>query len=467
MDINPASETSTLANLHELARQQDERSILARILEVNTRYAVASVGSFKRDTVVVEFGRHGELHTWPFDAFRRRLYHEAPVYFRDERNKEHKVGFATFWLKHPDATRYESLVFAPPGSERFVGPLDYNTWCGFSVEPCPGDWSQNRAHIRDVICAGNKEHFDWLLNWIAAMVQRPGQHGWVAPVLKGGQGVGKGHFAHEMLGRLFRPSNYAHLTAPEQLTNDFNSHLEDRSFVFADEAVWGDTRLANRLKGLITEPQILINRKHCPQEIQDSALHIIIASNADVPLPVERDDRRLLVLQVSDKYQKNTKYFNTLRLELQNGGRAAMLHDFLHYEVDWDLLHHPPESVAKRELKAASMGPEEIWWSEVLEAEEPAGWELPQSRSAVYARYSAWHERVKPRAQKKSPSGLGTWFARHFKQGGKSSWPRDGGKIQHPIEPEKRDRTWIFPPLAECRQVFDCATGTEHDWPKD
>ena len=27
-----------------------------------------------------------------------------------------------------------------------------------------------------VICNGNRSHFGWLLNWCAALVQRPGQH---------------------------------------------------------------------------------------------------------------------------------------------------------------------------------------------------------------------------------------------------------------------------------------------------
>jgi len=36
------------------------------------------------------------------------------------------------------------------------------------------------VHIRQVICGGNAEYFDYLLNWMARLVQRPAELGEVA-----------------------------------------------------------------------------------------------------------------------------------------------------------------------------------------------------------------------------------------------------------------------------------------------
>src|SRR5210317_1741264 len=72
---------------------------------------------------------------------------------------------------------------------------DFNLYKGFNVVSKKGDWSLFRNHIRDVICSGNEEHFDYLIKWMARIVQdtggdRPG----IAVVLRGGRGVGKSIF---------------------------------------------------------------------------------------------------------------------------------------------------------------------------------------------------------------------------------------------------------------------------------
>lgn len=441
-----------------------------RVAELNERYALAEIGSYKRDTLVVEFSADGDVvGLREFAAFKRHLYQEPDVEVPGSDGSK-RVPIADYWLRHEDARKYDALVFAPPGSAITVGKREYNTWRGLAVTPEPADWSLNRYHIRDVICGGNEQYERWMHNWIAALVQRPGEHGWVAPVLKGGQGIGKGYFAHHQLGGMFRDANYAHLTSPGHLTGDFNSHLENRVYVFADEVVWGDRKVADRLKGLITESDIMINKKHVPQEIQKSSLHIVIASNAEKPMPVERDDRRLFVLQVAEIHKQDQEYFEALLEELNNGGRASMLDYFLSYEVDWNLLRTPPDTDAKREMKVASLSAEDEWWLDVLttaDEESWAGWETKIGRAFVVSRYSAWFDTFQPRSSKKTVTGLGNYFARHFKAGGMPSWPHDGGKVPRHDGENKRDNSWVFPSLAECRVAFDSATGTRNTWPDD
>ncbi len=208
------------------------------IARLNERYAIVDIGSFKRDTVVIEFGHDGDVMcVREFTAFRRHLCQEPRVEVGTER-----IALATHWLGHPGARRYNRLAFAPDGSPTKLGRNDYNTWRGLAVKPHEGEWGLIRHHIAAVICGGNEEFERWLHNWIAAMVQHPGQHAWVALVLKGGQGTGKGTFADALLGSFFRKANYVHLMEGGQLTGRFNAQLQNRVLVFADEAMWGDRR---------------------------------------------------------------------------------------------------------------------------------------------------------------------------------------------------------------------------------
>lgn len=441
------------------------------IARLNAQYAKVGVGIGRKADMLVAEMPTGEVETlWSYDSFKRALIAEPKVRIATE-SKWRYIPLADWWLEHPEARKYKRLQFLPPtrDGEQSLAVGEYNTWHGLALKARPGDWKFNRAHIRDVICAGNDEHEQWLHNWIAGLLQAPGEHGWVAPVLKGGQGTGKGFFAHNQLGGMFRDRNYCHLTVPEHLTSDFNSHLEDKVLVFADEAVWGQAKVANRLKGLITETDIMINRKHVPQENQKSCLHIIIASNHERPIPVERDDRRLFVLQVSEAFKQQNDHFEMLRWELDHaGGRAAMLDYFSRLEVNWSMLKTPPESAAKREMKAASLDPETEWWQEVLDTADTTSWErmtrIP--RSVLAAEYSLWFDKWKRASAfegKRSSAALGHWLRKHFRQGGMDGAPVDAGKVQL-ADKAQRDNTWRFPPLLECRQVFEKATGTDPKW---
>ena len=270
---------------------------------------------------------------------------------------------ANIWITHKDGRRYENLIYDMPGTAERCGPEDYNGYLGFTVAPQAGVWSKNRDHLLTIICSGDNKLFAWVFNWCAALVQLPGRHAMSSLVLRGGQGIGKGHFAHQMLGALFHPQQYLHIIGAGMLTGQFNEHLSGKVLVFADESTWGgDPAAANKLKGMVTESTVPIERKFLPLVEEPSCLHIVIASNNEWPIDIPRDDRRFMVLDVAGDKRQDDAYFAPLREELRNGGLAAMLHDLLAHNVDGHALRHPLNTQAKREVMAQSLKPIERWW---------------------------------------------------------------------------------------------------------
>ena len=64
-----------------------------------------------------------------------------------------------WWLKSPHRRQYKGMTFAPGRDvEGF-----YNLWRGFAVQAIPGDCSMYLTHLRDVICKGNVDHFNYLI----------------------------------------------------------------------------------------------------------------------------------------------------------------------------------------------------------------------------------------------------------------------------------------------------------------
>lgn len=356
--------------------------------EMMTRFSVVKFSGRPR---IMELDDDGKIvEFYDFQDFKNYFTKEV-IAFQDAGGKPKTLKLAQAWLDHPDSKRYEGLSYHMPGSPLPLPKGHYNGWRGYTVEPsAQGSWDRNKAHIYDIICDSNETHFTWVMNWLAALFQRPGKHGWTSIVMRGGQGIGKGHFADFMIGQCFHTQQYLHVLGANQLTAEFNEHLSGKVLVFADESTWGgDPRAASKLKGLITEGMVPINRKFLPMVSEPSALHILIASNNEWPIPIERDDRRFLVLQPSEHKKQDQGYFNLLREEFQAGGREAMLHELLEWEINDHMLRQPPRSAVKDEIAIRSLKPVERWWFEILEQGviDQGQWVTRMQKSAMHELY--------------------------------------------------------------------------------
>lgn len=425
--------------------------------EVNERFAVIGVGN---RMVVMELNPDGSIYEfWDFEHFKKRLIKErirVKTKGVDGKERVKIMPLADYWLRSEKGRQYDRLVYDMPGGSVRAREQDFNGWQGFRVKPKKGNWQKNRHHIRHIICNDNEEHDYWVMNWIAALFQLPGRRASSAIVLQGGQGTGKGHFANEMIGRMFGPQQYFHAIGANQLTAEFNEHLSGKCYVFADESTWGgDPRAASKIKGLITEPYIPINRKFLKMVAEENMLSIIIASNSDWPIPVEHDDRRFVVLQVNEERKNDIPYFAELHKELAEGGHAAMLYDLLEWKVDHNILRQPASSVAKSRVSVRSMKDIEQWWHDVLcQGELVDGqWVDKMTRKDLHDLYLEYLDRHKrPMRDSRSTQTEMGMFLRKFS----------------PITQElringSRERVMIIPPLEECRARW-CQ---EFGWPAD
>ena len=224
------------------------------------------------------------------------------------------------WITHPRANTYRGgVVFAP---NQTVRDGYFNTWMGFGMKPRPAPNLLKRVykHIEEVVCSGNSDLYNYFIRWIAYTMQNPDKQAGVAIVLRGEKGTGKsilGHFLRNIWG-----NHGLHITNPKHLVGNFNAHLADTCFLFADEAFFaGDKSIENILKGLVTEPMLMIERKGVDAIQQPNYLKILMVTNSEYVVPVSRDERRYCVIDVADTYRENNdenkKYFNG-RIQLRS-----------------------------------------------------------------------------------------------------------------------------------------------------
>jgi len=426
------------------------------IEEMNKTYAVVNVGGKCRVLKEVTC----PVFNWPdielsaskdFKEFYSNRYISVD-------GKQKRLGDT--WFHHPNRRQYEGIIFAPGHNPKGY----YNLWRGFAVDPKEGDCSLYLKHIEENISNGDKAVYEYIIGWMAHTVQRPDELLGTAIVLRGEMGTGKGVFANGF-GSLFG-RHYLPMTQSSQLTGKFNDHMKDAVVLLADEAFWaGDKGAEGVLKGLITDPFIVIEGKGKNAFKMKNHLHMIFATNNDWCVPAGPNERRFFVLDVSDKHQKDHEYFGPIEEELKNGGREALLHYLKNYDLNNINLRTFPKTSALLETKLMSLTPAQKFWYHVLETgnllpNNDSGWQDGIVESHwLYEKYKGFVQDMGVK-HKASDIELGMQLKKMIKKGGYTK-----GKVT--IDKKTRKNCYTFSSLSECRSDFEKFINSPIEWPTE
>ena len=154
------------------------------------------LGHMLAEHAVVLAGSKAAITMWDNDGLKLLSKHSFEVFYAHYyvTVEGKKIPLARKFMDQ--ARRCKGLKLMPGKPEVHDGY--FNMWRGFAIEPAPGDWSLMRAHIRDVIAAGDAALDQYIIKWTAWTVQNPGKPAEVALVLRGKKGSGKGVFGNTL-----------------------------------------------------------------------------------------------------------------------------------------------------------------------------------------------------------------------------------------------------------------------------
>ena len=349
------------------------------------------------------------------DGRNERVYMQTDSFTRLHMNRKLKVGEAKngtdvyktsgqAFLEHPKRKQYiDGVVFEPSS---YLGGIEtpaivhgnkLNLWQGYGVEAIDGSCNAIHEHIKAVICDNDEIAYEYLLNWIARGLQTPAENGQVAVALRGNKGSGK-----STLGKLLIKLYGAHglqIADNRFLIGNFNAHMQDCCFLFADEAFFaGNPAHENVLKGIITEPTIMIERKGIDAVVMKNRLKILMSSNSDWVTPATADERRYFVLDVPNTRIGNTKYFKALHQAIENPLIAgAFLNEMLHRNLTAFNVSAVPETSGLKAQRLQSLENFPEFWAGVLKQgyiPDNHGYALPWqsevSFTDIQTGYSLW-----------------------------------------------------------------------------
>lgn len=267
-----------------------------------------------------------------------------------------------FWVS-PNTKMYTEVAFSPLPTP--ASTLNY--WVGSTVAPKPGDWSIVRDYLLNIICDGDEALLDYLLHFMAHMLQKPEEKPGVMIVLLGGQGTGKGTF-FRLLAALW-PRTTLQVSDVDHVIGRFNAVLERNYVVFMDEALFsGDKKAADRLKSLATEPTITIEEKYEHRRKLASFHRFFAASNHIHFGPVDADDRRFVFLRVAEARKGDFPYWSKLHAAIEDpAGISAMAHHLTNLDLTSFNVRDRPKTGEHMGQKLRSLTGFSRYWYEVLQ----------------------------------------------------------------------------------------------------
>lgn len=335
--------------------------------EMNSKHAVVKNWGGKCVVVTEKYDYELESDVIDLQSFDdiRKAYINRPIRIGTKKDSEPLMSpLGDYWLKHPARREYDSVTFAP-NSET---PHNiYNLWHGLAVKPKQGCCGLIKNHILEVIADNNVEHAEYITKWLAYAIQHPEKLPEVALVLKGGKGTGKGTLGNLMC-RIFGQHGL-YITNMAHIAGNFNGHLANTCFLFADEAYFpGDKSSEGTMKGLITEPHFMLEKKGVDAIQMRNRLSVMMASNESWVVNASEDERRYAVFDISDKHKQDVEYFTALHQQIKNGGQEAFLYDLLALDLDgWHPRYNTPQTNALAEQKLRNLQPIEKLWYDCLD----------------------------------------------------------------------------------------------------
>jgi hypothetical protein len=313
--------------------------------------------------------------------------------FLDDAKKER---FIDWWLRDDTIRTFDRLAYYVDARECPEGV--FNTFTGFAAATLPVDpvdISGVLYHIQ-LLCNHNADAAEFLLDWMASVLQYPGKLNGICVVIIGDHGCGKDILFNWFGAQVIGLGAYYKTARPHiDLFGAFNCSRKNVVFYQIEE---GNSAAITEMhveqfKNYITDPYASIQMKG-RDTTSDSLVknynHFLMSSNYTVPFTKKPTERRIVANRASNEKCRDFGYFTHLAETVLADKRVVRtFYDFLmNRDIsrrDWC---NPPETDAMREWKFACESDIQQFLDSYKEENTTRPLEIKASE--FYVDYKAW-----------------------------------------------------------------------------
>jgi hypothetical protein len=170
-------------------------------------------------------------------------------------------------------------------------------------------------------------------------------------------------------------------------------------------------------------------------------------------VPAAFGERRFAIFDVSTAHKEDHPYFKAILHQMDDGGREALLHYLLNFDLTTVNLRSVPATKALLEQQIASMTPEQSWWLDVLRGGQlPSAINIGTGGDAQKVKNSCFtgelydsyirHGRMHGVSRRMIETRIGMFLAKMV------------GSNLRKDRRDNLDRYYVFPSLKDCRDQF-------------
>jgi hypothetical protein len=326
----------------------------------------------------------------------------------------------------------DKVVYRPNQAEFPDGGREWNLWRPSEIKAAAGDTSMWDGHL--AYLWPDLEQRRLVLDWMAAVLQRLEVKPMHALLMLGPiPGTGKSWLA-AALAKLIGDGNWTALTQ-EILARGFTGWAMRTKLAVVEELrLLGKTELVGSLHPWITQREIMVDEKNLPGFMIDQVIAFVMMSNRLDAIKLDMGDRRYLVVKTEAvPHPDGDAYYVPLYGMLEDKEKlGAVLHQLMTRDLKgYNICGRAPETVAKGEMKRATVSDLALWMAE-------NGGEEPYSYQAVTMKEieDALPKRIRvgTRLMKEAMEDRGYWrFPEQIHPGGRAG---------------KKRRVWLGPGVA-------------------
>lgn len=236
-------------------------------------------------------------------------------------------GFCPFSVLHPNESLKEGIFNQFSGFKaKYKGQTDNIEKVQFLLDFLKLVWCDNKDDL-----------FEYLLSWLAHIVQKPQQKTRVMLVLYSKEfQIGKGLFLEWFIKNVIGLRHGIKSNSFDHVAGRFNSAIENK-IVFGLDEIAGETMIGfneiQKLKSLITDDIQQVEKKGVDPHTHLNCLNIVACTNHEIPM--ENKDARIQVFECNPFYQGKTKELDKIRKKLNE---PEMNDEFFTFLMNYKIL---------------------------------------------------------------------------------------------------------------------------------
>ena len=247
-------------------------------------------------------------------------------------------SFFNRWIIDSSKRFYEKQIFIP--NDDYDSSKYYNLFTGFNYSnDMDIDITSDNKYIKffeehiKLLCNNDITASNYLIKYIADLIQNPDILPGVAIVMCGGKGVGK-DLLIDILIKLIGHDYTTRTQSFNSLFGNFNSGVKNKLLIQLNEVSGNDGyKQKEDLKVFLTQKTVDINEKMLKPYTLNNYARLFMCTNNNNPVEITPDNRRYFVIEAGEKQQRcyyDNMYDNVL-------GNEEAMNTIFNYLYKYDL----------------------------------------------------------------------------------------------------------------------------------